>query len=47
MLLLVLPAGAAEPLPNAKSLAMTEAILSHCSKVDPAAARNYQKRVKS
>jgi hypothetical protein len=38
-------AQANEPVPDAKSLAMTEAILDHCAKVDPAYASNYQKRV--
>jgi hypothetical protein len=38
-------ARAGEPLPDAKSLAMTEAILDHCAKVDPAQASNYHKRV--
>jgi hypothetical protein len=38
-------AQADEPLPDAKSLAMTEAILDHCAKVDPAYASNYHKRV--
>jgi hypothetical protein len=42
----VAPAAQAdEPLPDAKSLAMTEAILDHCAKIDPAYASNYQKRV--
>jgi hypothetical protein len=34
-----------EPAPDAKSLAMTEAILDHCAKLDPAHASNYHKRV--
>jgi hypothetical protein len=39
------PALADEPMPDAKSLAMTEAILEHCAKVDPAYASDYHKRV--
>lgn len=38
-------AQAEELVPDAKSLATTEAILDYCAKLDPAYASNYQKRV--
>jgi hypothetical protein len=38
-------AQADEPVPDAKLLAMTEAIIDHCAKVDPTYASNYQKRL--
>jgi hypothetical protein len=34
-----------EPAPDAKALAMTEAILDHCAKLDPAHASNYHQRM--
>jgi len=39
------PAQADEPVPDPKTLAMTEAILEHCAKVDPTFAADYKKRV--
>jgi LmbE family N-acetylglucosaminyl deacetylase len=33
------------PMPDAKSLAMTEAILEYCAKIDPTYASDYEKRV--
>ena len=46
MLLLVLPAGATEPVPSGQALGTAEALLSFCSKVDSAAAGQYQERLK-
>ena len=35
-----------EPGPDAKTLGITEAVVSYCAKVDPKAASHYQERIK-
>ena len=42
---LAFAAGAQADEPDARALGMTEAILSYCAKVDPAAAEKYQQRL--
>ena|SRR5579862_4792507 len=46
ILLLAQPAGATEPVPSGQALGTAEALLSYCSKVDSAAAAQYQERLK-
>jgi hypothetical protein len=35
-----------EPAPDARALGITEAIVSYCSKVDPASAAHYKERIR-